>query len=107
MPGACRVGDTCSGKCDIGALCCPHNYDGGTCDNGSPSVFINGKAAVRYGDTGTTYCPHNGSFSSNGGSSTVFINGKKAARIGDSIVCSRCGESGSHTTGSGTVYIGG
>ena len=107
MPGACRVGDLCAGNCDIGALDCPHTYNGGTCDFGSPSVFINGKAAVRIGDTGATNCQHSGNFSSVEGSSTVFINGKKAARIGDGITCNSCGQSGEHTTGSSTVYIGG
>lgn len=107
MPGVCRVGDTCSGTCDIGAIDCPHTYNGGTCDNGSPSVFINGKAVVRVGDTGATNCPHIGSFSSTEGSSSVFVNGKAVVRIGDSISCVRCGKSGTHTTGSGTVIIGG
>lgn len=107
MPGAVKVGDLCSGTCDIGECECPHTYDGGTCDYGSPSVFINGKAACRVGDGGATNCPHGGSFSSTVGSSTVFINNKAAVRTGDSISCTVCGESGSHTTGSSTVFIGG
>ncbi len=107
MPGACRVGDTCSGTCDIGAIDCPHTYDGGTCDNGSPSVFINQRAAVRVDDTGATNCPHGGNFKSTAGSATVFVNGKAAARIGDNITCAVCAQGGSHTTGSGTVFIGG
>lgn len=107
MPGVCRVGDLCTGTCDIGAIDCPHNYSGGTCNNGSPSVFINNKAAVRVGDTGATNCPHGGSFSSVAGSSSVYINGEKAVRIGDGITCSVCSHSGTHSTGSGTVFIGG
>ena len=107
MAAACRVGDTCSGTCNIGAMDCPHSYSGGTCDTGSSSVFINGKAAVRVNDTGETHCPHDGNFKSVAGSATVFINGKAAVRVGDYITCSRCAQGGSHTTGSGTVFIGG
>lgn len=107
MPGAVRVGDLCSGTCDMGYIDCPHSYSGGTCDNGSPSVFINSKAAVRVDDTGATHCPHSGNFKSVAGSSTVFINGKAAVRIGDNITCNSCAHSGSHTTGSGSVFIGG
>lgn len=107
MPGVCRVGDTCAGICDIGAIDCPHNYSGGTCDTGSPSVFVEGKAVVRVGDTGATNCPHSGNFKSSAGSATVFVNKIPVARIGDGITCTVCGNSGSHTTGSGTVIIGG
>ena len=107
MPGACKMGDLCSGTCNIGEMDCPHTYNGGTCDLGSPSVFINGNAAVRFGDTGATHCPHSGTFESSAGSSTVYINGKKAVRIGDGITCISCGQSGTHTTGSGSVFIGG
>lgn len=107
MAAACRVGDTCAGTCNIGAPDCPHTYSGGTCDTGSPSVFINKKAAVRVNDTGATHCPHGGSFKSSAGSATVFINGKAAVRVGDSITCNTCAQGGSHTTGSGSVFIGG
>lgn len=45
---------------------------------GSPSVFINGKPAVRVGDrTGCGVVVQ--------GSSTVFVNGKPLARAGDGV----------------------
>lgn len=107
MTGAVRQGDLCAGTCDMGYEECPHSYSGGVCSGGSPSVFFNSKSAVRIGDTGETYCPHGGSFSSDAGSSTVFINGIAAVRIGDGISCMKCGQPGSHTTGSESVFIGG
>lgn len=107
MASAVRVGDKCSGTCNMGYIDCPHSYSGGTCDTGSSDVFFDGRAAHRSEDTGATNCPHIGSFSSLGGSSKVFINGKPAIRVGDSIRCSKCGNSGVHTTGSQSVFIGG
>ena len=63
--------------------------------------------AHRRGDTGSTNCPHGGTFASTGASATVFINGRGATRIGDTTVCQGCGMSGSHTSGSPNVFIGG
>ena len=62
---------------------------------GSPDVFINGRAALRAGD----------SYDAPGcvlaqGSATVFINGRAAGRFGDAI-----SGGGDHITGSPTVLI--
>lgn len=106
MPAAARLGDQEEGICNIGLPCCPHGRVGTNAEV-SPDVFINGLGAHRKGDTGPCNCPHGGKFATTSGSSTVFINGKAAVRIGDSTNCQDCGESGSHTTGSGNVFIGG
>ena len=57
---------------------------------GSPSVFINGKPALRKGDGGVTHTKPKGTTHEvvvSGGSSTVMINGVPAARIGDPCAC--------------------
>ena len=99
MPAAARKGDSCVFHCS------PFNIAGG-----SASVFTNGRAAARVGDSvdlhlklpppGKRCSPHAPAISS--GSGTVFINGKKAARVGSSI--SGCT---SVSGGSGDVFIGG
>ena len=96
MPAAARVGDSnvphCSG----------HNMA-----QGSDSVFINGRQAVRVGDLTTGHllpgvpCPGH-SAPVQRGSSSVFINGRAAARVGDPI--SGCT---SIAQGSPDVFIGG
>ena len=106
MPAATRLSDSTTGICDLGLPCCPHGRSG-TNGTVSSDVFINGRGAHRQGDTGATNCPHGGTFQSVGASATVFINGRGATRIGDSTVCIVCGQSGSHTSGSGNVFIGG
>ncbi|WP_231119179.1 PAAR domain-containing protein [Rhodovulum sp. MB263] len=72
----------------------------------SDDVIVNGRGAVRQGDSyaahGCGTCPkpsHERSLS--GGSGTVFINGKPAARIGDAISCG-----GAAASGSGDVFFG-
>ncbi|WP_314905014.1 PAAR domain-containing protein [Selenomonas artemidis] len=106
MPGAARIGDRETGTCDLGLPDCPHTRNG-TNTEASPNVLINGRGAHRRGDTGPCNCPHGGVFATTGGSGTVFINGKAAVRIGDATTCGSCGQGGSHTTGSGNVFIGG
>ena len=63
MPAVVRVGDA-------------HGC-GSTNTQGSPDVFVNGKAVHRIGDADA----HGGT--QVGGSSTVIVNGKGVARIGD------------------------
>lgn len=106
MPAVTRQGDATSGICDLGLPCCPHGRSGIN-QEGSPNVFINGKPVHRLNDTGPTNCPHGGTFASVEGSSTVFINNRAATRIGDMTTCQLCGKSGSHTSGSPNVFIGG
>lgn len=105
MAAATRIGDSTTGTCNVGALCCPHGRAGINVA-GSPNVYINGQPAHRTGDAGDCRCPHGGSFKTTGGSGTVFVNGKPATRIGDATVCQNCGQSGSHATGSGNVFVG-
>jgi len=106
MPGIARQGDTTSGICDKGLLCCPHSRTGtdAVC---SPNVFANGLAVHRQNDTGPTNCPHGGTFQSVAGSDTVFVNGQPVTRIGDTTTCMSCGKSGSHASGSSNVFVGG
>ena len=77
---------------------------------GSPNVFINGRAAVRAGEDAASSCtglalnhpmwPFQVTVAE--GSATVFINGKPAARLGSKLAC------GAHIkTGSENVFIGG
>jgi uncharacterized Zn-binding protein involved in type VI secretion len=56
---------------------------------GSPTVFVNGRAVHRLGDSWPSHsCPPNSHASiTSEGSSTVFINGVACARIGDSLDC--------------------
>jgi len=106
MPAATRISDGTTGTCNPGLDCCPHARSG-TNGTGSPNVFINGIAAHRLGDTGSTNCPHGGTFASTTGSGSVFINSQAATRIGDVTTCGACGRTGTHTGGSGNVFIGG
>lgn len=105
MPAATRIGDETTGVCDAGFDCCPHDR-AGTNTGGSPDVFINGIAAHRKTDAGGCNCPHGGTFQSTAGSTTVFINGLPATRVGDETTCQSCGQTGTHTDGSGSVFIG-
>lgn len=96
MPAATRVGDADVAHCS-----------GMTRAQGSPNVYVNGKAWSRQGDNNTSHllpgtpCPaHAAPIAS--GSSTVFINGKGAGRVGDSISgCTSVAE------GSSNVFAGG
>lgn len=106
MPAATRIGDATTGACNAGKPCCPHTRSG-TNVGTSPNVMINGKGAHRLTDTGATNCPHNGTFASTSGSQSVFINGLPATRVGDETTCKVCGLTGTHTSGSPNVFIGG
>lgn len=106
MPGAVRLGDETTGICDLGLPDCPHSRTG-TVAVVSPNVYVNGRGLHRLTDTGPTNCPHGGTFESVQGSSTVFCNGLPVVRLGDTTVCQVCGQSGSHSTASGNVFVGG
>ena len=51
MPEAGVIGSRTFGLCDDDDECCPH-FRGGKCTEGSSDVFINGKGALRSGDSG-------------------------------------------------------
>jgi uncharacterized Zn-binding protein involved in type VI secretion len=65
---------------------------------GSPDVLVNGRAALRAGDTGQHEgCCTPGAWQATGGSLGVFINGKPAFRSGDETL---------HTGGTGELVAG-
>ena len=106
MPSAVRDGDATTGTCDKGMPCCPHGRSG-TVNVTSGNVFVNGRGLHRLNVTGPTNCPHSGTFASVAGSASVFCNERPVIRIGDATMCQSCGQSGTHTTGSGNVFVGG
>lgn len=85
----------------------PESFSGEISAGCSGNVFINGLPAATVGSVTTERDGCCGS--SNGkvaaGSSSVFINGKPAARMGDALAPHS--GSGSITSGSGDVLIGG
>ena len=96
MPSATREDDKCSGH-GCWPPRDPMTY--------SPTVFINGKAAIRRTDLYKSHeCPLMGAHMGElvKGSSTVFINGLDAGRIGDVISCGSI-----VAMGSDDVFIGG
>lgn len=106
MPAAVRDGDATMGTCDKGLPCFPHGRSG-TVSVTSGNVFVNGRGLHRLNDTGPTNCPHGGTFASVAGSASVCCNGRPVIRIGDATMCQSCGQSGTHTTGSRNVFVGG
>ncbi len=96
MPAATRIDDADVSHCS-----------GMTRAEGSPNVFVNGKAWSRQGDNNTSHklppepC-ENHTAPITTGSTTVFVNGKGAGRIGDAITgCT------SVAAGSPNVFAGG
>lgn len=105
MPAASRLGDQSHCPNDShGCKSCPHAVTGPAV-SGSPDVIINGKPALRLGDTGihATCCGAN-TWQTVAGSATVFINGRPAVRQGDKS--QHCGGAGTVTEGSPDVLIG-
>lgn len=105
MGQAARNGDSTIGFCDDDHKCCSHSRHG-TCNRGSPNVFINGRSAYRLGDQGDCKCPHGGKFVGLSGSATVYINGRQAVRNRDCTMCAKCASPGVVTSGSANVLIG-
>lgn len=100
MPAVTRLGDTCTGH-----ECFPPRNS----IEGSPDVFVNGKAAHRQGDGWDVHTcthpkvphgTHGGSLAA--GSSSVFVNGKQLGRVGDPVDCGS-----SVAAGSSNVFAGG
>lgn len=96
MPAATRIGDADIAHCS-----------GMVRAQGSPNVFVNGRAWSRQGDLNTVHLlpgdpcpPHAAPIAA--GSSTVRINGRGAGRVGDSIAgCTAV------AAGSSNVFAGG
>lgn len=94
MPSATRIGDKTVGHCFFPVPLL----------NGSPTVFVNGRAV---GVIGGKYPPHTcGDSTHQGslakGSSTAFASGRAIGRIGDKL---SCGDTVAQ--GSPTVFVGG
>ena len=88
MPAVSRKGDTCTGD-----GCFPPRAS----TSGSPNVFVNGKAALRVGDSWEVHSCGDSSHDgiSSAGSSFVFVNGKPLVRVGDDISCGAAAAVGS------------
>ena len=99
-----RVGDQANCPADShGGRCCSHNVTG-PATQGSPDVFIDGKPALRVGDSGEhSACCGSNTWVTAEGSSKVLINDIPAVRLGDAT--SHCGGAGKMIEGSTTVFI--
>lgn len=106
MPGAARIGDNSRCDADVhGCPACAHSVVGPAV-TGSPDVRINGRPAVRVGDTGIhAACCGPNTWTATVGSATVLINGKPAHRKDD--IDQHCGGIGRMIDGSPDVLIGG
>lgn len=90
-----RLGDNCTGH---------GSWPPRPSNSASPTVFVNGIAAHRQGDSWAVHCNpdpscHGSTLQS--GSSTVFVEGKQLGRIGDSVACGS-----SVAEGSSDVFAG-
>jgi uncharacterized Zn-binding protein involved in type VI secretion len=101
-----RLGDISQATSDNhGCIACPHPVSGPAIV-GSPNVNVNGRAALRVGDSGVhAACCGPNQWTAQVGSATVFINGKGAHRQGDAV--KHCGSIGRLTNGSPDVSAGG
>jgi len=106
MARAGRVGDQ--------ALCPEDGHGCPACDHavvgpakeGSPDVFVNGRAALRVGDPGQhRACCGDNVWEAQAGSTGVFFNGIAAHRLGDAT--KHCGGVGELVEASPNVFIGG
>jgi uncharacterized Zn-binding protein involved in type VI secretion len=107
MPGAARVSDKARvPKDNHDGVCCHHKNAEGPATVGSPDVNIDGKPALRQGDTGKhSHCCGKGEWTAMGGSTTVKINGKPAIREQDPT--QHCGGVGQIISSTKKVNIGG
>ena len=106
MPAQARVSDIAHcPACGHGCLSCDHSVEG-PCTAGSPDVMVNGLPAARMEDPGVhSSCCGSNKWVATGCSTSVFINGIGAHRLGD--VTTHCGGTGTMTTGSPDVMVGG
>lgn len=105
MPGLARLGDQSFAPADAhGCVKCPHPVQGPAVV-GSPDVIVNGKPALRLGDTGVhSGCCGPNTWTAIAGSSSVIINGRPAVRLGDAT--QHCGGPGNLIEGSNDVIVG-
>ncbi len=105
MPPQARIGDASQVSADAhGCPGCPHSAIGPAI-SGSPNVMVNGRPAVRVGDTGIhSACCGENTWAAKTGSRSVFINGRPAHRLGDMVM--HCGGYGKTIQGSSNVLIG-
>ena len=105
MPGQTRLGDKSQVPADAhGCPACPHPCIGPAIV-GSPDVNVNGRPALRVGDTGIHMaCCGPNTWTAQTGSSTVLINGQPAHRVGDHDL--HCGGMGQMISGSPDVMVG-
>lgn len=101
---ACRLGDQANCPADShGNDCCSHNVTGPSV-TASPDVFINGKPALRVGDTGVhSACCGPNTWVCVEGSAKVKVNGIPLVRLGDATA--HCGGSGKMIEGSDNVLV--
>src|SRR5262245_8415267 len=105
MAGQGRLGDKAQIQQDAhGCPGCPHPGVGPAI-SGSPTVFVNGRPALRVDDVGLqAACCGANMWQARQGSATVFINGKAAFRQNDPS--RHCGGDGKLIEGSGDVIVG-
>jgi len=73
--------------------------------DGSPSVFVNGRPAIRVDDPGIhAACCSANTWNAKTGSKSVLINGRAAHRLGDLVT--HCGGIGTSIEGSPNVIVG-
>lgn len=101
----CRVADRSYVPMDShGQPCCFHGAIG-PAKQGSPNVVVNGRAAVRVGDSGVhSKCCGPNTWVATQGSSTVIVNGKRIHRLDDED--QHCGGIGYMVDGSPDVIAG-
>jgi len=106
MPPQGRLGDKSQvPACAHGCPACPHPCTG-PATAGSPNVKVNGRPALRVGDSGIhAPCCAANTWDATAGSGTVFINNQPAHRQGDTDT--HCGGTGPLIEGSGNVMTGG
>lgn len=98
LPGTAGVNP--AGRLGDASVCGTHHAPGRTAQ-GSPNVLINGRPALRVGDTGVA---HGGTgFACAAGARAVLINGSRLHRTTDSV--SHCGR-GALAAGSPDVLVG-
>jgi uncharacterized Zn-binding protein involved in type VI secretion len=106
MPPQARLGDKSQVPVDAhGCPACPHPAVGPAIQ-GSPTVNVNSRPAVRVGDSGVhAACCGPNTWKAAMGSGTVFINNKPAHRLND--MDTHCGGVGRMIEGSTNVITGG
>lgn len=105
MKRAGRAGDTSYCDADThGDSCCAHAVSGPAVTS-SANVAINGRGALRLGDSGVhSSCCSEGTWQATRGAPRVLINDLAAHRTTDATV--HCGGSGALVSGSPNVLIG-